>query len=487
MRLSVVLKEVRWIERVESRKESARWSHFLPSQQHTADSLSFTSRGRLEPILLVMNGEPEEYAAAGEDQPEMAKAAHRESIESLPPPPRPRQTSATSSVTLPLQQATIAINNNNSNSNLPPLAKRIPNTAFGISMGLGGNALIWTNLRATELIAQQPGIILQGIFWLLSLVTGLGVSACFLVKCRSQLGRDIIREEWRHPARVHFFHGPHLITIMLTLSAPFPVSRVSLQVLWTITAISQTAIALSIYERWMFDPKSELSCGKPQFFLSTVGWFFLVVFGVTADIGPSWGIDFPAFCLGAGSVFYLIVVISNVSTLHKSPEGKAQPALFLFLAPPSVGMVGVALYTGEFGLMTRAVFGYCIIMLLLLARIGVTILQDPIVLGVYWAYIFPLAALASASAHYAADEGTWAARILCYVLVAIAVLALAIVATRMLLHTAVVMKGKAIWGDPIMNGMRDRLSVAANADATFGAGYNKKGELLPSELSQRHR
>lgn len=376
---------------------------FCPAS--TADSLAHKPRRR-EPILHVMNGEPDAYAAAEEDQPEMGTAAHRESIESLPPPPppppRPRQTSTlTSSVTLPLQQATVAINNNNSNSNLLPLAKRIPNTAFGISMGLGGNALIWTNLRATELIAQQPGIILQGIFWLLSLVTGLGVSACFLVKCRSQLGRDIIREEWRHPARVHFFHGPHLITIMLTLSAPFPVSRVALQALWTITAISQTAIALSIYERWMFDPKSELSCGKPQFFLSTVGWFFLVVFGVAADIGPSWGIDFPAFCLGAGSVFYLIVVISNVSTLHKSPEGKAQPALFLFLAPPSVGMVGVALYTGEFELMTRAVFGYCIIMLLLLARIGVTILQDPIVLGVYWAYIFPLAALASASAYYA--------------------------------------------------------------------------------------
>ena len=119
---------------------------------------------RREPILHVMNGEPDACAAAEEDQPEMGTAAHRESIESLPPPPppRPRQTSTlTSSVTLPLQQATVAINNNNSNSNLPPLAKRMPNTAFGMSMGLGGNALTWTNLRATELIAQQPGITLQ--------------------------------------------------------------------------------------------------------------------------------------------------------------------------------------------------------------------------------------------------------------------------------------------------------------------------------------
>jgi len=354
-------------------------------------------------------------------------------------------------------------------------------------MGLGGNALIWTNLLATKLIPDQTGRILQWSFWVVTLVSAVVVSTCFFVKCRSKLGRDIIREEWRHPARVHFFHGPHLIIIMLTLAAPFPVSRVALQVLWTITAISQSAIALSIYERWMFDPKSELSCGKPQFFLSTVGWFFLLVLGVVAEIDTTWGIDFPAFCLGAGSMFYLIVVVSNFSTLHKSPEGKAQPALFLFLAPPSVGMVGVALYTGEFGLMARAVFGYCIIMLLLLARIGVTIMQDPAVLGVYWAYIFPLAALASASARYAADEGTLGARILCYVLVTIAVLAVAVVLTRMTLHTVVVMKGKAVWGDPIMNGMRDQLSVAVNVNTTFGAGYNKKGELLPSELNRRQR
>ena len=378
---------------------------------------------------------------------------------------------------------------NSSNNDLPPLAKRIPNTAFGIPMGLGGNALMWSNLLATNLIPEQAGRIIQWIFWMLTIVAAVGVSMCFLIKSRSQLGRDIIREEWRHPARVHFFHCPHLITIMLTLAAPFPVGRVALQVLWAITATCQTAIALSIYERWMFDKKSELSCGKPQFFLSTVGWFFLLVLGVVAEINATWGIDFPAFCLGVGSMFYLVVAVSNFSTLHKNPEGKAQPALFLFLAPPSVGMVGVALYTEEFGLMPRAVFGFCIIMFLLLARIGVTILQDPVVLGVYWAYIFPLAALASASAHYAANEGTLGARILCYVIVSIALLAVAIVSIRMTLHCACVLKGKAEWGDPIiMNGMRDRLSIAANADTTFGAGYNKKGELLTSELdNQRQR
>eukprot|EP00563_Minutocellus_polymorphus_P000282 CAMPEP_0181027484 /NCGR_PEP_ID=MMETSP1070-20121207/4188_1 /TAXON_ID=265543 /ORGANISM="Minutocellus polymorphus, Strain NH13" /LENGTH=422 /DNA_ID=CAMNT_0023104727 /DNA_START=40 /DNA_END=1308 /DNA_ORIENTATION=+ len=416
--------------------------------------------------------------AAEADESEAEAGGHRESIVSLPPP------RTTPSSPLPIQPAATNCQNN---SNLPPLATRIPNTAFGIPMGLGGNALIWTNLLATKLIPDQTGRILQWSFWVVTLVSAVVVSTCFFVKCRSKLGRDIIREEWRHPARVHFFHGPHLIIIMLTLAAPFPVSRVALQVLWTITAISQSAIALSIYERWMFDPKSELSCGKPQFFLSTVGWFFLLVLGVVAEIDTTWGIDFPAFCLGAGSMFYLIVVVSNFSTLHKSPEGKAQPALFLFLAPPSVGMVGVALYTGEFGLMARAVFGYCIIMLLLLARIGVTIMQDPAVLGVYWAYIFPLAALASASARYAADEGTLGARILCYVLVTIAVLAVAVVLTRMTLHTVVVMKGKAVWGDPIMNGMRDQLSVAVNVNTTFGAGYNKKGELLPSELNRRQR
>ena len=356
-------------------------------------------------------------------------------------------------------------------------------------MGLGGSALMWSNLLATNLIPEQAGRICQWIFWMLTIVTAVGISVCFFFKSRSQLGRDIIREEWRHPARVHFFHCPHLITIMLTLAAPFPVDRVALQVLWALTAICQTAIALGIYERWMFDPKSDLSCGKPQFFLSTVGWFFLLVLGVVAEINATWGIDFPAFCLGVGSMFYLVVAVSNFSTLHRSPEGKAQPALFLFLAPPSVGMVGVALYTEEFGLMPRAVFGFCIIMLLLLARIGVTILQDPVVLGVYWAYIFPLAALASASAHYADDASTSGARILCYVFVSIALLAVVTVFTRMTLHFVVVLNGQAVWGDPIIrNGARDRLSVAVNADTTFGAGYNKKFELLTSELSnQRQR
>ena len=51
----------------------------------------------------------------------------------------------------------------------------------------------------------------------------------------------------------------------------------------------------------------------------------------------------------------------------------------------------------EFGEASRALLGISIFLLLVLVRVGPTILAQPNVFGAYWAYVFPVSTLATAA------------------------------------------------------------------------------------------
>ena len=61
--------------------------------------------------------------------------------------------------------------------------------------------------------------------------------------------------------------------------------------------------------------------------------------------------------------------------------------------------------------------GFCIVMALILFKLGLTICNIPGVFGVNWAYVFPLAGLASSVVKYAEFKDTPQARILAWVFV----------------------------------------------------------------------
>ena len=373
-----------------------------------------------------------------------------------------------------------------------PLIYRLPNTAFGVCMGLAGNAILW------KTASGQPGTVLfqhsfastcHAVLWYTALVAAVLVSLAHVYKAVYKW--PLVQAELHNNIRVHFYNGPHLVLIMLALGVPQSASSESLRVVFGIALFLQTAITQTVYDQWLFEDMSSISCAKPPFLLSTVGWFLLAVLGHPAEIEQQWGLSIPQFCFGVGSVFYLMVVFAIFNHLHQVRHVfRGSPSLTLLMAPPSVAVVALdnfnkslsassfdannggsdessAPVVGQFSLAASFVLGWIFILFVLLGKIGPRIATKPAVFGEYWAYVFPLAAVATAWLRYASVVGTRAAEVVGMFFLAFASLALVLVVCRMTYHTTLCVLGKANWGDPLLMVDSSRHSVRYPLEPTL--------------------
>lgn len=364
------------------------------------------------------------------------------------------------------------------------LWRRLPNTSFGIGMGLAGQAVLWKAFATSGLIHDIPFSKLPGVnpgtgglvFWTASLLISALLLLFYILKMIFHW--PLVLDELRDGSRVHFSNMPHLILLLLTIGVPeelYPFlsssssiipHAVGRQVCYGIALASQLIATSMIYESWMFSANASntIGCAQPQFLLSTIGWFLLAVLGSMLDVEERWGLALPSFCLGIGLVTYMMVVISIFYRIHETPRVRGSPALFLLIAPPSMGTVAWDLIAaqqqrtaaedadgaGGMSMGAQLLFGWCLGLVLLLFRLGPSITKGPPVLGIYWAYVFPLAALATAAVRYASATGTMASKILASGCILVSVFALAVVYVRMYYHAYMVVCGREQWGDPLI-------------------------------------
>jgi tellurite resistance protein TehA-like permease len=345
----------------------------------------------------------------------------------------------------------------------PSVWLRLPNTSFGISMGLAGQAIMWNSASNASFIRDHiDTAIISTIVWLLALLVGVVLFMAYCTKLYFYF--PLCKDEYKDPSRIHFFNMPHLITIMLTISVPTEVPNMMTgvkegqRIIWLISFIIQVCFTQHVYESWLFSEKHNINCARPQFLLSTVGWMLLAVLGAQVDIEGTWGLPLPTWCLGFGLMLYLMVAISVLNAIHHSPKAKGAPAHFLLIAPPATAVVATDLLDlnlAKFSFMGELLLGFCLGIFVLLVSIGPKIWQLPPVLGAYWAYVFPLSALAGAMIRYAWVVDTLAAQVAAIIFLIIAVLATCIVCARMMYHSYRVFAGYAEWDDPLLS--RERL------------------------------
>merc|ERR1712176_431827 len=195
---------------------------------------------------------------------------------------------------------------------------------------------------------------------------------------------------YQSEVRAHFFNAPNLIFMMLLMGLPLDInaSPYVLRVSWGCAFCYQLIVTSNIYQMWMFSTRNNFQSAKPQFLLSTVGWFLLSALGQTAQIEQEWGIALPSFCFGAGFILYLDLLIFIFGKLHKNQGLKGSPAMFLLIAPPSVGVIFLDLLDQEgFPDTAKMLLGWVLMIFVLLIRLGPGIYKSPSVLGEYWAYV----------------------------------------------------------------------------------------------------
>ena len=77
-------------------------------------------------------------------------------------------------------------------------------------------------------------------------------------------------------------------------------------------------------------------------------------------------------------------------------------------------------------------------------------IAKPKAFGANWAYIFPLAALASASIAQADARGSLGARVLAWAALSLQCVVACLVVVKMILHQRRVMQGREVWVDPLV-------------------------------------
>ena len=266
----------------------------------------------------------------------------------------------------------------------------------------------------------------------------------------------LVMAEWLNETRCHFFNAPVLIFVMLLIGLPSHINASSqtLRILWSFAFFAQVLMTSHIYKAWMFSKRRNFSEAKPQFLMSTVGWFLLCNLGVICDIKGEWGIGLPAMCFGAGFMLYIEIVIFIFGKLHENKRMKGSPGMFLIIAPPSVGVLSLEFLdddASDFSLAGEMLLGWVYVCLLLLFRLGPVIWRTPSVFGEYWAYVFPLASATTATIKYASVLDTRTTEVLALIMVVTACGSLFLVFCRMIFHIYRCLRGQEEWGDPLFD------------------------------------
>lgn len=277
--------------------------------------------------------------------------------------------------------------------------KSLPVSLFGAVMGLAGLGLACRG--AAPVVTLPPGFSEIWV-WLGALALAILLPA-YLLKLLRHPGA--VRDEFTNPAQLGFCATlPMSLTLVAGGVAVY--SRDLAEALWWPGVVLMCAFQVWALQRWI--------SGGIELAQVNGSWMIMLIGGVVFP-GPGlalghdeaslfmFGIAVAACPVVTGLVFYRTVVGPPL------PEA-LRPTWFIFLVPPSLIYAnGAALSMEPAGIGLQAAFYIALALApaLLLASAGLN--RWPF--GVpWWAFTFPLDALASATAHYARGHpsGPWA-------------------------------------------------------------------------------
>jgi tellurite resistance protein len=278
----------------------------------------------------------------------------------------------------------------------------VPISVFGAVMGLVGLGL---SARATATVL--PGY-LRAPAYFTELWVALGVLAfavllpSYLVKMLKH--RELVREEFMSPVQLGFCGAlPVGMSLVAGGLAPYLPSIAS--ILWWASAGLLLAFQVWAMYRWL--------SGGIELAQVNAGWLIIMVGGIVLP-GPGIALGHAEaarfmFGISAAAAPILMALLFYRAVLGPPLPEALRPSWFILLVPPSLIYAnGVALYQEAFFLENLYFFSLVLAAALLLyaARFWRWPVGAP-----WWAFTFPLDALAYAAARYAQDHPspTWRA------------------------------------------------------------------------------
>lgn len=281
-----------------------------------------------------------------------------------------------------------------------------PVSFFSVIMGLMGFTIVLQ--RVEILLSLDHGfstavlVAVALIFTVITVLYAVKLFYCF----------SAVTEEFNHPVRLNFF-PTFSISLLLFSIALLEVSGTASFVFWIAGAGLHFTATIVILSLWIRQTKFELNHFNPSWFIPIVGNLLVPIAGTT-HVGQ----DLLWFFYSIGFIFWILlftIFFYRIIFNNPIPE-KLLPTFFILIAPPSLGFVSYVKLTGAIDSFAKILYFFALFLVVLLLSQWKMFYRIEFYLS-WWAYSFPLASIAIATALMHLETGIVFYRSLFFVLV----------------------------------------------------------------------
>ncbi|CAH8385333.1 unnamed protein product [Eruca vesicaria subsp. sativa] len=314
-----------------------------------------------------------------------------------------------------------------------PFLLRFPITSFGMCLGVSSQAIMWKTLATTktEKFLHLTQVV-NHVLWWISLVLLISFSITYLFK--TIFFFEAVRREFKHPIRVNFFFAPLISILFLALGIPHSITTSLPSMLWYFFMAPILLLEMKIYGQWMSGGQRRLSkVANPTNHLSIVGNFAGALLG--ASLGLKEG---PMFFFSVGLAYYLVLFVTLYQRLptNETLPKELHPVFFLFVAAPAVASMAWTKISTSFDIGSRIAYFISLFLYFSLV-VRINFFRGFKFSLAWWAYTFPMTAVATATVKYSEEVTGLATQILSVLLSGAATLTVLGVLVLTLVHAFV--------------------------------------------------
>ncbi|MEA3553322.1 MAG: SLAC1 anion channel family protein [Campylobacterota bacterium] len=300
--------------------------------------------------------------------------------------------------------------------------KFFPIMMYAIVMGMSGLTITYQKaglwIGFPHLIGEVLMYITTSIFIVVTII--------YLVKYSKY--KMAVKKEFSHPIRINFFAAVSISMLMLaiiykeynpTISAAF----------WYPGTILHFYLTMHTISFWI-NSNQELGHSNPAWFIPIVGNVLVPVAGVGF---ASSGVLMYFFSVGMFFWIILFSIILNRIIFHHQLAVKFMPTMFILIAPPAVGFIAYFKMFEVIDVFSIFLFSIALFFTFLVGFMYKNFIKIKFFIS-WWAFVFPIAAMAIASMLMYIKTKDPIVLGLSYVMVAAVTMVIAIVIYQTIIH-----------------------------------------------------
>ena len=300
--------------------------------------------------------------------------------------------------------------------------KFFPIMMYAIVMGMSGLTIMYQKAALWLSMSTWIGTVLMGISTLLFCVITLIYALKYLKYAPA------VQKEFSHPIRLNFFAAISISMLMLAIVYKEVYPPVA-ALFWYPGTVLHFYLPMYTVSFWI-NRNQELEHSNPAWFIPIVGNLLVPVGGVGF---ASHGILMYFFSCGLFFWIVLFAILLNRIIFHHQLVVKFMPTMFILIAPPAVGFIAYFKMYGTIDAFATILFNLALFFTLLLAFMYKNFVKIKFFIS-WWAFVFPLAAMAISTMLMYHETKDFVLRGLSYAMVAVTSVVIAIVAYQTVLH-----------------------------------------------------